>query len=90
MALPEDPVPLPLDGTLDLHQFAPRECAAVLEAYLDAAQEAGLREIRVIHGKGIGTLQALTHATLRRHPAVRGFALADAAGGGWGATVVRL
>ena len=46
--------------------------------------------MRIIHGKGTGTLRETVHALLRRDPLVRAFALADETGGGWGATVVEL
>lgn len=84
------PVPLQIDGTLDLHMFAPRDCLEVLREYILAAQEAGLTELRIVHGKGIGTLREIVHAELRRNNAVLSFALADAGGGGWGATLAKL
>lgn len=81
---------LTIDGTLDLHTFAPADCREVLRAYIEAAAEAGLPDLRIIHGKGVGTLRTIVHTELARNPAVASFALADAAGGGWGATLVRL
>ncbi|HTD86155.1 MAG TPA: Smr/MutS family protein, partial [Candidatus Binatia bacterium] len=53
----EDPVPLPIDGVLDLHTIQPREIKDVLLAYIEACQQQGILELRVIHGKGIGNLQ---------------------------------
>jgi len=85
-----EPVEYPIDGVLDLHQFRPKEVAEVLEAYLEACQEKGIRDVRVIHGKGIGTIRELVHARLKRHPQVVSFALGDHTAGGWGATVVKL
>lgn len=84
------PVHLPIDGTLDLHAFAPADCREVLREYIHAAQEAGIRQIRIVHGKGIGTLREIVHAELRRNRAVHSWSLADASGGGWGATLARL
>lgn len=81
---------LPIDGTLDLHAFAPQDCREVLREYILAAQAAGVTELRIIHGKGIGTLREIVHAELRLNSAVLSFALADATGGGWGATLARL
>jgi dsDNA-specific endonuclease/ATPase MutS2 len=79
-----------LTEELDLHTFLPRECADVVEEYLRAAQEAGFTSVRIIHGKGKGTLRRTVHAVLDRHPAVRSYQLAGATRGSWGATLVEL
>jgi DNA-nicking Smr family endonuclease len=84
------PIELPIDGVLDLHTFAPREVKDLVPAYLAACQEKGLREVRIIHGKGIGNLRRTVHALLARHPEVVSFSLAHPQFGGWGATVVEL
>ena len=75
---------------LDLHTFLPRECADLVEEYVRAARAQGLSRVRIIHGKGTGALRRTVHAVLERHPDVASYALADAASGGWGATVVEL
>jgi len=80
----------PLADELDLHTFLPRECADVVEEYVRAAQEAGLPTVRIIHGKGKGTLRRTVHAVLARHPAVRSYRLAEGHRGSWGATLVEL
>ena len=87
---PADPVRLPLDGVLDLHTFDPRELGDLLPAWLDESHAAGLRELRVIHGKGTGALRRSVEAILGRHPRVLAFRPAGEAAGGWGATVVTL
>lgn len=79
-----------LTDELDLHTFLPKECGDVVEEYVRAAQEAGFSTVRIIHGKGKGTLRRIVHAALARHPAVRSFQLAAAHRGSWGATVVEL
>lgn len=84
------PVPLPIDGVLDLHTIRPREVKEVVLAYLEACQEAGILEVRVIHGKGIFNLQRTVHALLKEHPEVISFVLASALYGGSGATIVKL
>lgn len=86
----ESPVALPIEAELDLHTFRPKEVAAVVEAYLEACREKGLREVRIIHGKGIGNLRRTVQALLARHPGVESFGTASAAYGGMGATMVRL
>lgn len=84
-----DPVEMPIDGVLDLHQFRPRDAAELVRDYLDACVARGLRDVRIVHGKGIGNLRRIVHAALARHPAVESFGLAADASG-WGATVARL
>lgn len=79
-----------LTDELDLHTFQPRECADVVEEYVRAAQEAGMTVVRIIHGKGKGTLRTITHAVLDRHPAVASYALGAERSGSWGATLVTL
>lgn len=86
----DQPVPLPIDGVLDLHTVQPREVKEVIMAYLDVCRERGILEVRVIHGKGIGNLQRTVHALLKAHPAVISFVLASQLYGGSGATIVKL
>ncbi len=85
-----EPVELPIDGTLDLHTFQPGEVKDLLPDYLNACREKGILEVRVIHGKGTGTLRETVHAILKRLPEVASFRLAGADAGSWGATIVRL
>jgi len=79
---------VPIEGTLDLHAFAPRDVASVVEEYVAAAHEAGLREVRLIHGRGTGVQRGIVQQTLERHPLVREFE--DATETHLGATVARL
>jgi DNA-nicking Smr family endonuclease len=79
----------PIDGTLDLHTFQPKEAASVVDEYLHACHEKGIFEVKVIHGKGKGILLHTVHALLEKHPLVQGFKL-DSEGSGWGATLVFL
>ena len=78
-----------LTDELDLHTFLPKECADVVEEYLHAAQEQGMTVVRIIHGKGTGTLRRIVHGVLDKHPAVASYSLA-AGSGSWGATLVEL
>jgi len=75
---------------LDLHTFQPDEAADVVEEFVHASQEEGYRLVRIIHGKGTGTLRRIVHSVLARHPAVRAYRLADERSGSWGATLVEL
>lgn len=88
--LPDDAVRIPIEDAIDLHAFAPRDVREVVLAYLEAAQEAGFTEVRIIHGRGIGAQRASVRAVLERHPGVRAFADAEPARGGWGATIAFL
>jgi DNA-nicking Smr family endonuclease len=88
MTEPEEPVQLPIDGTLDLHAFQPRDVLDVVGDYLAAAHAAGLTEIRLIHGRGIGVQRAAVQRLLRDHPLVDDWW--DAPETHLGATVVRL
>lgn len=83
-------VELPIDGVLDLHTFRPSEVAALIADYLDECQRRGILEVRIIHGKGKGTLRRTTHAVLERRADVASFGLAPPERGGWGATLVTL
>jgi dsDNA-specific endonuclease/ATPase MutS2 len=86
----QDAAELPIDGTLDLHAFRPRDVRTLVPDYLELCRERGILEVRIVHGKGTGALRRSVHAILERLVWVRSYALAGASGGGWGATVVTL
>jgi len=86
----DDPIHVPIEDALDLHSFGPRDVASVVEEYLRAAHERGFREVRIIHGRGIGVQRSIVRAVLSRHLLVISFADAPPARGGWGATIVHL
>lgn len=79
-----------ITDVLDLHSFLPREVADVVRDYLDAAYEKGLRELRIIHGRGVGVQRRTVRTLLERDSRVSGFGDAPAEAGGWGATWVTL
>ena len=79
---------VPIDGVLDLHAFSPRDVASVVDEYIGAAVEAGLVEIRLIHGRGVGIQRRTVHAVLARHPSVKTYW--DAPESHLGATVAQL
>lgn len=85
-----DEVSLPIEDAIDLHAFAPRDVLDVVASYLVAAHESGFREVRVIHGRGIGAQREAVRALLARDPRVASFADAPPERGGWGATLVVL
>ena len=86
----EDEIELPIDGVLDLHTFSPKDVKGLLQDYLSACREKGIFEIRVIHGKGTGTLRKTVHSLLEKMPEVVSFRTAPEDAGGWGATLVQL
>jgi DNA-nicking Smr family endonuclease len=86
----EPPVPLPITGELDLHTFRPDDLGELIPAYLAECAARHLREVRIIHGKGTGTLRSTVHALLRRSTLVGSFRLGDEHSGSWGATLVTL
>lgn len=79
---------IPIEGALDLHAFQPRDVASVVIDYVDAAADAGLAEVRLIHGRGTGVQRGMVQAVLERHPRVETFW--DAPQSHLGATVARL
>ena len=64
---------LPIEPELDLHTFAPRDVTSVVDEYIRAAHAAGLRDLRIIHGRGRGVQRTLVQITLDRHPLVAEF-----------------
>jgi len=86
----DDAIELPIDGVLDLHTFSPKDVKELLQDYLFACREKGIFEIRVIHGKGTGTLRKTVHSILEKMPEVASFRTAAEDAGGWGATLVQL
>lgn len=86
----DEPLELPIDGVLDLHTFRPQDVKDLVLDYLAACQERGILQVRIIYGKGIGSLRRTVHAILEKHPAVVSFTLDHPQFGGWGATLVQL
>ena len=86
----DDPIEFEINGELDLHTFRPSEVGDLVPDYIGLCLEKDICRIRIIHGKGIGTLRETVHALLKRDPRVERFQLADQAEGGWGATIAWL
>lgn len=86
----EEIIVMPIEESLDLHTFQPKEVKDLLPGYLEAAHQKGFREVRIIHGKGSGVLRKTVHSILVQHLLVESFRQAEAEAGGWGVTHVVL
>jgi DNA-nicking Smr family endonuclease len=86
----DEPVELPITGTLDLHAFRADEVGSLVPEWLEACRARGILEVRIIHGKGTGALRRSVAALLARSPIVIRFQSADEGSGGWGATLATL
>ena len=67
------PLHIPIEGTLDLHPFAPRDIPSVVEEYIFEAHARGLAEVRVVHGRGRGVQRGIVQNVLEKHPLVIAF-----------------
>jgi DNA-nicking Smr family endonuclease len=81
---------VPIEDSFDLHSFHPRDVASAVDEYLREARAAGFREVRLIHGKGIGVRRAEVLRLLAARPDVAGYFDAPPERGGSGATIVAL
>ena len=68
-----DPHIVAIGPEFDLHAFAPRDIPDVVDSYLEAAHTAGLRAVRLVHGRGIGVQRARVHQVLSAHRLVASF-----------------
>lgn len=84
------PVEVPIRDEIDLHTFRPSEIGGLLPEYFRACRERGILAVRVIHGKGTGTLREGVHRLLDQLPEVETYHPAGESSGGWGATWVYL
>lgn len=84
----EIPHKIPIGTEIDLHSFRPEDIPSVVEEYITAAARAGLREVRLIHGRGRGVQRGVVQRALDRHPLVAEFS--DDARSHLGATIARL
>ncbi len=86
----DEPKEYPIDGTLDLHTFSPRDIKDLVPDYIDECLKRDITQIRIVHGKGTGTLRRIVHSILDKHPSVISYRHEGGSGGSWGATVVDL
>ena len=87
---PEEPVEFKISDELDLHMFRPSELGELIPDYIGLCLQRDILRIRIIHGKGIGTLRETVHGLLRKDSRVLRFELAGQEEGGWGATIAWL
>jgi DNA mismatch repair protein MutS2 len=66
------------------------EVSDKLDRYLNDAYMAGLRQVRLLHGKGTGALRQVVREALQGHPLITSFASAAGRDGGDGVTVATL
>ena len=85
-----DVVDYPIDGTLDLHTFHPRDVKDLVPEYIETCRNKGIFQIRIIHGKGTGKLRSIVHSLLNKNTAVEKYWHEGVRGGSWGATIVKL
>lgn len=85
-----DAAEIAIDGELDLHNFSPKEVAPLVREYIEVCRARGLRDLRIVHGKGKGVLRRTVHSLLDEHVAVESYRLGGHGEGSWGATIVRL
>src|SRR2546422_4146943 len=86
----DEPVVLPIEDSIDLHAFSPKDIPSVVEEYIEQCFRAGIYEVRIIHGRGKGMQREIVGSILEKHPKVLSFKDAPVESGGWGATVILL
>jgi len=86
----EEPIEIPIDGSLDLHTFIPKEIKSLVPEYLHECMNHNIFKVKLIHGKGSGILRHSIHALLSKLSYVQSFRLGHAHEGGWGVTIVQL
>ena len=79
-----------VDDEVRLRHMTVDEALLKLDQYLHDAFMAGLYQVRVIHGKGTGTLRQVVREQLARHPLVQSYRPGEYGEGGAGVTVVEL
>ena len=86
----KEPVVLPIEDSIDLHAFSPKDIPSVVEEYIEQCFRAGIYEVRIIHGRGKGMQREIVGSILEKHPKVLSFKDAPLESGGWGATIILL
>ena len=79
-----------ITDTLDLHGYFPEQVPQMLADFIENAHRLGLREVRIIHGKGGSIMKRLVWEKLAENPLVEEYHNAHPLFGGWGATIALL
>jgi DNA mismatch repair protein MutS2 len=79
-----------INPELDLHAMTVDEAIPLVQDYVDEAFRAGMKEVRIVHGKGTGILRQAVMRELKKHPLVKSFRTGGRFEGSTGATVVNL
>ncbi len=74
----------------DMRGIRAAEVEALLDRYLNDAYLADLSEVRLVHGKGTGTLRKIVRDVLAEHPLVASYQSGVEGEGGEGVTIARL
>ncbi|MFH1625219.1 MAG: Smr/MutS family protein [Pseudomonadota bacterium] len=85
-----EPVRIPIEDSIDLHTFSPRDIPSLLEEYLNECLRHGIFQVRIIHGKGTGAQRKIVESFLTKNPLIHSFFQAPPEAGGWGATIAVL
>jgi DNA-nicking Smr family endonuclease len=64
----------PIEGTLDLHTFRPEDIKDLVPDYIQECRSRGILEVKIVHGKGSGTLMRIVHSILDGLPEVVSYA----------------
>jgi len=80
----------PAINEVHLRHLIVDEALLKLDKYLNDAFMAGLYQIRVVHGKGTGTLRQAVREQLAKHPLVKSYRPGEYGEGGNGVTIVEL
>ncbi len=85
-----------IEAEIDLHGMIIRDAGPALEEFLDECLARGLRCVRIVHGKGLGSgdrgpvLKNKVRKWLKRYPAILAYCSALRTHGGTGAVYVLL
>ena len=80
----------PIIDEVSLRHLTVDEALLKLDQYLNDAFMAGLYQVRVVHGKGTGTLRQAVREQLAKHSLVKSYRPGGYGEGGAGVTIVQL